>query len=141
MLVIPAPLCRLCCRHPPPETPNPKSAEDELQEIARLPPRFRVGVVVILRRDTAAIVALPILLHNEQCADVDRRHQRHRGHRTPPPPRLSAVVATIERRRIPSAWRRRESSRRRWGLTPPHPSHTSSSVTSAAADAAADAVP
>jgi len=59
-------------------------AEDDLQEIARAPPRFRIGFVVILLRDAAAIVALPILPPNEQCADVDRRHRCRRGRRTQP---------------------------------------------------------
>jgi hypothetical protein len=107
-------------------------------------PRFHVGVVVILRCDAAAVVALPILPPNEQCADVDPRHRCRRGHRTPPPPRRGAVIATIEGRRIPSARRRRESSRRRRGFAPSHPSHSSSSVAAVAAvaaDASADGVP
>ena len=101
-------------------------------------PHFHVGVVVILRCDTAAVVALPILPPNEQRADVDPRHRRCRGRRTPPPPCCGAVIAAIKQRRIPSARRRRELSRRPRGLAPSHPSHSSSSV---AADAAADAVP
>ncbi len=101
-------------------------------------PCFHIGVVAILSCDAAAAVALPILPPNEQRADVDPRHRRCRGRRTPPPPRCGAVIATIKRRRIPSARRRRESSRRRRGLAPSHPSHSSSSD---AADAAADALP
>ena len=65
MLVVPARLRRLRCRPPLPEMPLPKSVEDYLQEIARVPPRFRVGVVVILRRNATAVVALPILPPNE----------------------------------------------------------------------------
>jgi len=55
--------------------------------------------------------------------------------------RCCAVVVTIERRRILSARWRRESSRQRWGSALSHPSHSSSSVTSAATGAAADALP
>ena len=101
-------------------------------------PRFHVSVVVILRCDAAAVVALPILPPNEQYTDVNPRHRRHCGRRTPPLPGRGAVVATIERRRIPSARRRREPSRRHRGLAPSHPLHSSSSVT---ANAVADAVP
>jgi len=101
-------------------------------------PRFHVGVVVILRCNAAAVVALPILPPNEQHANVDPRHRRCRGCRTPPPQRRGTIIATIERRRIPSARRRRESSRRHRGLAPSHPLHSSSSV---AANAATDAVP
>jgi len=50
---------------------------------ARVPPRFRVGVVVILRREAAAFVALPILPPNEQRGDVDHRHQHCRDRHTP----------------------------------------------------------
>ena len=47
-------------------------------------PRFHIGVVVILRCNAAAVVALPILPPNEQLANVDPRHQHRRGCRTPP---------------------------------------------------------
>ena len=50
---------------------------------ARLPPRFRDGVIVILRRDVAAVVTLPIFPPNEQCDDVDHRHRHRRDRRTP----------------------------------------------------------
>ena len=50
---------------------------------ARVPPRFRVGVVVILCRDAAAVVALPILPPNEQRANVDHRYRHRRDRRTP----------------------------------------------------------
>jgi hypothetical protein len=42
--------------------PFPKLAEDDLQEIARVrvPPHFHVGVNVILRRDAASVIALPM---------------------------------------------------------------------------------
>ncbi len=133
-------LC-LHCHPPPPEMPFTKLAEDDFQEIECVPPRFRVGVLVILHCNATAVVALLILPPNEQCVDVDLRHRRRRGRRTPPPPRHGAFIAAIEQRRIPSTRRRRESSRRRLGSTPSHPSHSSSFVTSAAADATADAVP
>ena len=115
LLIVPARLCRLLCCPPPPKMSFPKLAEDDLQEIVRVPPRFHVGVVVILCRDAASVIALPILPPNEQRANVDRRHRRCRSCRTPAPPRRSAVVATIKLRRILSARRRRESSRRRRG--------------------------
>ena len=83
---------------------------------ARVPPRFRDGVVVLLRRDAAAFVALPILTPNEHAPmsitgiDIVAIAVLPTAVAAAP-----AVVATIERRRIPSARRRRESSRRRWG--------------------------
>jgi len=76
-------------------------------------PRIHVGVVVILRCDATAVIALPILPPNEQRADVDPRHRRRCGCRTPPPPRRGAIIATIERRRTPSARRRRDRRRHR----------------------------
>jgi len=90
-------------------------------------PRYHVGVVVILRCDTTAVIAFPILPPIEQHAKVDPRHRRRHGRRTPPPPRRGAVVATIERRRIPSARRRGRrpggvgDQRRRIRCTPPPP--------------------
>jgi hypothetical protein len=141
---------RLLCVHCPCSSPSSSlsssSSRNALPKVGggrpprnRAPtPRFHISVVVILRCDAAAVVALPILLPNEQCADVGPRHRHFCGRRTPPLPRRGSVVARIERRRIPSARRRRESYRRRRGLAPSHPSHSSSSVT---ADAAADAVP
>ena len=48
-------------------------------------PRFHVGVVVILRCNAAAIVALWILPPNEQCANVDPRHQHCHGCRAAAP--------------------------------------------------------
>ena len=41
---------------------------------ARVTPSFRVSVAVILRRDAAAVVALPILPPNKQRVDVNHRH-------------------------------------------------------------------
>ena len=74
----------------------------------RVPPRFRVGVIIILHCDAATIIALPILPPNEQRADVDHRHRHRRDRRTP------------ERRREPS--RRRRGRRCRIRRTPPPPS-------------------
>ncbi len=72
MLVLPACL-QLWCHPPPPKTPCPSARA----------PHFCVGVVVILRRDAAAVVVLPILPPNEQRADVHHRHQHCRDRRTP----------------------------------------------------------
>ena len=75
--VVPNRLHRLRRCRPPAEKPLPKSAERDLQVIVRVLPRFRVGIVVVFRRDAAAFVALPLLPPNEQRADVDRGHRRH----------------------------------------------------------------
>ena len=123
MLVVPVRLRRLRCRPPLPKTPLPKSAEDYLQEIARVPPHFRVGVIVILRRDAAAVITIPIHPPN------DRRSQALTPSRS--------VVVGIKWRRIPFARMRRESPMRRQGSAPLHPSHSSSSVTVAVAAVAA----
>jgi hypothetical protein len=129
VLIIPARLHRHCCRSPPPKTPFPKLAEDDLQEITRVTPCFRVSVVVILRCNAAALIVLPILPPNEQCADVDRRHRRCCSRQTLSPPRRGAVDTTIEQKRILSAWTGGGRSclgsvggrRRRIRRTPPPP--------------------
>jgi hypothetical protein len=74
VLVVPTRLHRLlrCC--PPAEKPLPKLVERDLQVIARVLPRIRVGVIVVFRCDADAVVALLLLLPNEQRTDVDRGH-------------------------------------------------------------------
>jgi len=62
VLVVPTCLNRLRRCRSPTKNPLPKLAEH--------------GVVVIFRCHTAAIVALLLLLSNEQCANVDHGHQR-----------------------------------------------------------------
>ena len=76
VLIVPTRLHRLCRCRPPAETSFPKLAERNLQEIVRVIPPFGIGIVVF-RCGAAAIVALPLLLPNEQCADVDRGHGQH----------------------------------------------------------------
>jgi hypothetical protein len=126
VLVVPARLRHLCCRPPPAKTPFPKSVEDDLQEIARIPPRFRISVFVILV--TMPLPSLPSQSsHSRPMNNVQMS--------------IAGIgVATIKLRRKPSTRWRRESSRRRRGSVPLHPSHSSSSVASASADAVADAV-
>ena len=65
VLIVPTRLRRRQLRHRPPEMPLPKSAEHNLQEITHILPHFCAGIVINLRCDAVAVVALPILPHNE----------------------------------------------------------------------------
>ena len=102
---------------------------------ARVPPRFCVGVIFILRHDAAADIALPIL---RPMNNVPMSIKGINIVTISVLPTAVAAAPVVIASRPPSARRRRESSRRRQGSAPLHPSHSSSSV---AADAAADAVP
>jgi hypothetical protein len=69
--------------HHPCLSPSLLSSSSSQNALPNVPPRFRDGVVVIFRRDAAAVVALLILPPNEQRADVDHRHRHRRDRRTP----------------------------------------------------------
>jgi hypothetical protein len=106
---------------------------------ARVPPCFCVGVIVILRHDAAADVALPILRPmNNVPMSIKGINIVTISVLPTAVAAAPAAFARIELRRIPSARQRSELSRRRRGSAPSHPSHSSSSVD---ANAVADAVP
>ncbi len=57
-----------------PKCPSQKWPRMTSKKSRSYPPRFRVGLVVILCCNAAAVVTLPILPPNEQCVNADCRH-------------------------------------------------------------------